>query len=779
MERGPKKEKRRLQEKIQRVKSGKPAGGGVNLSTTPTPINTVNQVPQINPERDKETEEDRITELLNHFDLVNTTTNVSLIKSFWDGENTIEEVASQINVNASELQRAALPCVALTFEENNNTIKALFDSGAGVSLIKSTVLNSLHASVESCNLTLRLANNKTTNVTKKASINCIVGDKIGTITFLVADELSYDAMLGNDFINAWKVEPCFHKGTYTFADSEHDFPFVYHRFVHNDVNAVDQVEPRVATKTSVIGKVQPKGTYSMKKGDPKIRFGQNPFKTHFDSTIQSIEDRGQSAPLPSYRHPLQRLSDVDPMDEVIQRMSANKPKVGFTHSNISKQLGRLYGITDTRHRPCVVPSALFDNNMINPCNFSYSETESAGELSDDEHSEYDSSINSDEDLDVSEDAEDEDYIPFFNYPYKSSSRPNCTVNNNKPVQISSDVLECLLQCEEGDFQKRVLNCLKNKMTNVTVLDLESNLSEDDDNYNLSNYHLLDKEGIQILKRREIKSFLNCPDKWIEIYLKGPEYQLTNAFPVIGEELVANLKHIEYEFNMYNELEKLGSCKNTCNDKMGEGNRVRMTAHSQINMLDNILDSQSKMGEPSPGRVLDQVNTIGEANKTAVKPPIQYDVNKEFPLFKDLIDLCDEYPEVLNNGIGRYNGTDIQFKLETKEDALPVRHYPFKMPEDKWRVLREQIAVHIACGRIQPSQSAWASRAFLVSKKDAQTIDDWRLVIDYREFNDLTKLFPFPSPDSDYIMSSMAGAQYFSGIDIHSAFHQIPCADKET
>src|SRR6266478_5640773 len=427
MERDSKEEKRRLQKKIEGFQSGKPAGGGVNLSTTSTPINAVNQVPQINPERDKETEEDRITELLNHFDLVNTSTNVNLIKCFWDGEQTIEEVASQINVNASELQRAALPCVALTFEENNKTIKALFDSGAGISLIKSTVLNSLHVSVESCNLTLRLANNKTTNVTKKANVNCIVGDKIGTITFLVADELSYDAMLGNDFINAWKVEPCFHKGTYTFADSEHEFPFVYHRLVHGDVNAVDQVEPKKLTQTSVTGKVQPKGTYSMKKGDPKIRFGQNPFKTHFDSTIQSIEDRGQSAPLPLYRHPLQRLSDADPMDEVIQRMSANKPKVGFTHSNISKQLGRLYGITDTRHRPCVVPSALFDNNMINPCNFSYTESESAGEVSDDEHSEYDS--NSDEDLDEGDQDESEEYVPFFNYLYKSSSRPNCTVNN--------------------------------------------------------------------------------------------------------------------------------------------------------------------------------------------------------------------------------------------------------------------------------------------------------------------------------------------------------------
>jgi len=51
-----------------------------------------------------------------------------------------------------------------------------------------------------------------------------------------------------------------------------------------------------------------------------------------------------------------------------------------------------------------------------------------------------------------------------------------------------------------------LNCLKNKMTNVTVLDLESTLSEDDDDYNLSNYSLLDERGVQILKRREIKSF---------------------------------------------------------------------------------------------------------------------------------------------------------------------------------------------------------------------------------------------------------------------------------
>src|SRR6266481_5418620 len=102
-----------------------------------------------------------------------------------------------------------------------------------------------------------------------------------------------------------------------------------------------------------------------------------------------------------------------------------------------------------------------------------------------------------------------------------------------------------------------------------------------------------------------------------------------------------------------------------------------------------------------------------------------------------------------------------------------------MPEDKRRVLRQQVEEHILAGRIRPSKSAWASRAFLVSKKDAKTLDEWRMVVDYGPLNLVAKKYPFPSPDTDRIISNMSGAKYFSCMDINKAFHQIPCADEST
>src|SRR6266404_5108719 len=121
-----------------------------------------------------------------------------------------------------------------------------------------------------------------------------------------------------------------------------------------------------------------------------------------------------------------------------------------------------------------------------------------------------------------------------------------------------------------------------------------------------------------------------------MFLKGPEYQLTNAFPVIGEELNVNLKHIEQEFNMYNEVEKLGSCKNTCNVNMGECNRIRTSAPSQINVCDNdTWVSQSNMGEFNRVRTYDQANTICEANKTAVKSPIKENLTNQSKYYNKL------------------------------------------------------------------------------------------------------------------------------------------------
>jgi len=76
-----------------------------------------------------------------------------------------------------------------------------------------------------------------------------------------------------------------------------------------------------------------------------------------------------------------------------------------------------------------------------------------------------------------------------------------------------------------------------------------------------------------------------------------------------------------------------------------GMQPRPHDSSQSNhMLDNILDSQSDMGELSRVRVFDQAILLVKQIKLLLNHLFSMMFNKEFPLFKDLIDLCDEYPE---------------------------------------------------------------------------------------------------------------------------------------
>src|SRR5258706_12591482 len=66
---------------------------------------------------------------------------------------------------------------------------------------------------------------------------------------------------------------------------------------------------------------------------------------------------------------------------------------------------------------------------------------------------------------------------------------------------------------------------------------------------------------------------------------------------------------------------------------------------------------------------------------------------------------------------------------------------------------------------------------LVSKKGAKSLDDWRLVVDYRKLNSMTKPMIFPAPDREAAIQSMHGVTRISCMDIQKAFHQIPMSER--
>ena len=78
------------------------------------------------------------------------------------------------------------------------------------------------------------------------------------------------------------------------------------------------------------------------------------------------------------------------------------------------------------------------------------------------------------------------------------------------------------------------------------------------------------------------------------------------------------------------------------------------------------------------------------------------------------------------------------------------------------------------GVIRRSASAWSSPVVLVPKKDG----NYRFCIDYRKLNSVTKKDVYPLPRIDDILDTLAGAKFFSTLDLAPGYWQMEL-DSET
>lgn len=124
--------------------------------------------------------------------------------------------------------------------------------------------------------------------------------------------------------------------------------------------------------------------------------------------------------------------------------------------------------------------------------------------------------------------------------------------------------------------------------------------------------------------------------------------------------------------------------------------------------------------------------------------------------------------------GRIGFTDlIEHKIILEKDAKPFREKARRHPQAHLKEATRQVKEMLQQGIIEKSESPWCSEYVMVKKKT----NDWRLCVDFRKLNSLTKKDSYPLPNIEECLEQLSSNMYFSQMDFASGYWQLPMAEE--
>jgi len=118
-------------------------------------------------------------------------------------------------------------------------------------------------------------------------------------------------------------------------------------------------------------------------------------------------------------------------------------------------------------------------------------------------------------------------------------------------------------------------------------------------------------------------------------------------------------------------------------------------------------------------------------------------------------------------------TSAMHEIETTTN-VPIYKRQYRFPEATKSQINDEIEEMLKHNIIKPSKSPWNAPVLCVpKKKDENGTMRYRIVVDFRSLNTITKPFIYPIPLITDILDSLGNSQYFSTLDLKSGFYQVP------
>ena len=110
-------------------------------------------------------------------------------------------------------------------------------------------------------------------------------------------------------------------------------------------------------------------------------------------------------------------------------------------------------------------------------------------------------------------------------------------------------------------------------------------------------------------------------------------------------------------------------------------------------------------------------------------------------------------------------------------SLPIRQRATTYANRRKKKIQEMMDKMLEAGIISPSASPWTSPVTLIGPPNG--FDDpqgqWRLMVDYRKLNKVTKRWTLTLPDVDELIRNFSGTKVMSLLDLKCGYWQIPVA----
>ena len=148
--------------------------------------------------------------------------------------------------------------------------------------------------------------------------------------------------------------------------------------------------------------------------------------------------------------------------------------------------------------------------------------------------------------------------------------------------------------------------------------------------------------------------------------------------------------------------------------------------------------------------------------------------KENPKVAELKDrLIEAYPRLFS-GVTNKNPPDCgkygTAKIKLKPNPKIHRHREYQLQGERAEAMKNLLMEFIERGWIEPSDSEWASPAFIVPKKEK---GEWRLVVVYRGLNEQTGHDWYSLPLIDSIPQKQQKKRIFTVLDLKHGYHRRP------